>query len=512
VRIILARQNKKTIKRKLAYATVGCCVGIIGGNILVLDQYVSLLFLLVFLIGLVAYLILYYQKEAALLLIAAVILGIALVLMHPIQDEAALWEKERFYDLYGEVTNVKQTDYCQWVTIDHVQYKQESLWQSLKSKVQLKLEKPAQLTDNDLISVKVKYLLGEEQMNPSDFDTPLYLKGQGIVASFKVLSVQKIIPQDTIQERIKEAIIERINILYDETVRGIMKACIIGGDDEILKDTKDIYNQSGIGHVLSISGFHVGVIISSILALLSLLKIAYTPRQVITIVCIWVYASLTGESISTMRAVIMATVLIGGRCLWQEEDKLTDVAIAAASILLINPYQLFQVGFQLSFGAVLSLFFCLDQIEKKELYGEWQYTKGQKTLLMWAGIQLGTAPILAYHFYEIPFWISVLNLIIIPLFSALIIGGWLSVIFFPLTPIAECIAFVITIVLKAVEGITGFLLKLPLATLCIGRPSMIEGLLYGGVVLVLISLIFNRSMKRNAQFMIILSAICYFFG
>lgn len=512
MRLILASPNKKYIKRKIVYIVTGYCIGIIGGNMLALGQYVSLIFLLVCLLATIYYMHIYYQKAAIIMLFIVILLGGIRLLKQAASYEIKAWEQGKIYTLTGKIIDVKVTAYGKWVTIDDVTYLQESKMSKFSSKLQLKITEEVKLTENDRIKVKAQCLEAEKQMNPSDFDTPLYLKGKGISASFKVLMIQKLIPKETMQEKIKDALLERINKLYEKPVQAVMKACLIGVDDEIPKEVKEIYNQSGIGHVLAISGFHVGVMMNCFLIFLAVLKVPYTQRQLIAVSGIWGYALLTGSSVSTMRAAIMSTVMVLGRCLWQEEDRYTDVAIAAAFLLLINPYQLFQVGFQLSFIAVLSILFCAYQIEKRELYGEWQYQKWQKTLIMWLGVQLGTAPVLAYHFYEVPFWISLLNLVIIPLFSMVIIGGWLSIILFPVIAVAQLMAQCLTLLLNMIAEVTAFLLKLPYATLCVGRPSIWGGLLYLGVLFVLGGILFEWTVKRSYYVFICLVAGIYLLG
>ena len=487
---------------------IGCCIGIIGGNMLVLDQYVSLFFLFFILIVFGCFLIVTYQADASILFILAILLGGMHLYTDPLHQEAALWQPHQVYRLSGKITEIVSYEYDTWVTIDQVQVMQDAYWKQLKRKVQLKLKKNEQLTENDLICVKAQYLLPKDQMNPSDFDNEMYLKGKEIAASFKVLKIDQILPQTTMIEKIKNKFIQRIESLYFGPAQGIMKACLIGVDHEIPDEVQVLYNESGISHVLAISGFHVGVIVSYVIMLLSLLKLPYGIRQIITIGCVWCYAALTAGSISTMRAVIMATVLMSGRLLWQEEDSLTNIALAAAFLLWLNPYQLFQVGFQLSFAAVISLCLCLEQIAYQELLGEWQYPKWQKTAILWLGIQLGTAPILAYHFFEIPFLISLINLVVIPVFSLVIIGGWLSVLLFPLF-IARWIAIGITAILTGIAFVVEKLLGLPLATLCVGRPSWVAYMIYGGCMIVVMGKLFKWSLKRRYQVVIAIIASCY---
>lgn len=465
-------------------------IGIIGGNILQQMQYVSLFFIGSSIAMVFLYIALKYEKVTVYLMLVGLVLGGFRYFTHPLQHEANIFECHKPYLIEGQVITVSSTDFYNWVVLDQVKVVCLEEPTAIKSRVQLKLKQDAHMTQGDQVVVKGNFLPPQMQMNPSDFDTPLYLKGQGIVGTFDVEEILQIKDQNAICENLKQKLSNKLDSLYSPPYVGIMKACLFGNDEEMTPTIKELFNNSGIGHVLCISGFHVGVIMGAIVWLVGYLGCSYQLRQVLVIFGIWFYALLSGFNISTVRAAIMATLVLGGRALWQEEDGYTDLAIAAACILWHNPYQFFQAGFQLSFMAVFSIFFCMEQFSVKSLEGEWQYPKWAQTMILWLVIQLTTWPILAYHFYEVPFWISLLNLVIIPLFSIIIIGGWLSVLSIPFLFFAQLLARMISFMLEIIIHSVELLLKLPLATVCIGRPSAIAYLLYGLFVIAILYRLF----------------------
>lgn len=463
---------------------IGWIIGIVGGTIFLQQKYSSLFLIIIFSFMIIMGYGFYYGLKNMLIIIACIALSIGIFLYAPVHLESSSIRLNTVYELEGIVSEVRETDYYQWVTIKSVSYKEASTKHQLRSKVQLRMNKEVSITPNDYLRVKAERLIDEPQMNPSDFDYVTYLKSQNIVATFKEIELLMYRKKDTLDERLKIFLNAQLEALYTKEKVGIMEAALLGDDTLLDQQTKSLYNASGISHVLCISGFHVSVMISLLMFLLCLIPIPYNLRYCIVIGGIWIYAFISGNGPSTVRASIMASILCLGHCFWEEEDGLTSLSLAALLILIFSPYQLFQVGFELSFAAVFGIFICLNAIEKKERMGEWCYPKWQKSLLMWLSIQLLTWPILSYHFFEIPFLISLINLVVIPIFSWIIIGGWISLILHIIhVPIAQLIANVIEKILSAIEYITHQLMEVPFATLCTGRPTVILFILYGGVVI-----------------------------
>lgn len=487
-------------------------VGIIEGNMLQQEQLIS--FFLIGLLGIIGigYMIATYKWQACVLGMVAVLIGCVWLLFSPIQLEGNAFEPGKVYALTGEIKSVRHTQYDQWAILEQVRYLKNNRWVRLKKNIEVRLPQEPIMTENDWMTLRGRCMSSPVQMNPSDFNTPMYLKGQGVSTTFRAEQVEKSVRREVWTEQVQEFVRRRIQCLYHQENRGIMTACLLGDKSNLEQATKTVYNQSGIGHILSISGFHVGVIVGGCLFLLGWLPIAYSSRQWLTLLTVWVYTLFTGCNISTVRAAVMATCLMAGHALWEEADGCTNLSLAAAILLIINPYQLFQVGFQLSFGAVAAILFTLTQIEKKALLKDEEWPKWRKSLVVGLMVQLFIWPILAYYFYEIPFLISVVNLIVMPLFSLIIIGGWLSIFLgshcFLGVMISKGVEVLLQLISKGVDG--G--LKFPLATICTGRPSLIVYILYTTAVILIVIGLFGGPIKalyrRTALFVI----VCFLIG
>lgn len=479
------------------HVTIGWIIGIVGGTIFLEQKYSSLFVMILFDVIIIIAYGFYYGSKNMFVIMVSIVLSIGVFLYAPIHLESKSIQLNVVYELEGIVSKVKETEYYQWVTVKSVHYKEADTKKQLKSKIQLRMNKEVLITPNDYLRVKAERLIDEPQMNPSDFDYTTYLKSQNIVATFKELELMTYEKKSRFDEWLRTFLNKQLGKLYAKDKVGIMQAALLGDDTLLSEKTEVLYNASGMSHVLCISGFHVSVMAGLLMFLLCLIPIPYNLRYYIIIGGIWAYAFISGNGPSTVRASIMTSILYLGRCFWEEEDGLTSLSLAALLILIFSPYQLFQAGFELSFAAVLGILICLNALERKERMGDSPYSKWKKNLFMWLSIQLLTWPILSYHFFEVPFLISLINLIVIPIFSWIIIGGWIALALSIFqVPVATLIAQSIEKILDAIEYIIRRLIELPFATLCTGRPNIILFILYGGIV-ILLGLFFVGYLKKS---------------
>lgn len=509
MRTILANKSvPHEVERPLVHWVICYMLGIIGGNILLSEQDVSLFFLLLgFGIGLAIYSV-YYNVKKALQCMGGVLLGFILFLNLPLHEEKDYFFPNRTYQIQGKIDQVKTTNYYKWLTLKDVT--EVTTQRKLKSRVQVRVPLSNDVSIYDKIEANVTYTEIEPQMNPSDFNYEFYLSGQQIAATFKTQNLIGYEEKTPWIEWLQDTIRGQLEKLFSNEKIGIMEALILGDDTRLNPETEALYQTIGISHILCVSGSNVAVIIAGFMVLCSLLPLSYSIRQILLIVGIGGYALLTGCSTSIVRAALMGSIGLLGKYLWQEDDGITNVAIAAFIILIFNPYQLFMVGFQLSFLAVIGVILCSSEIEKKELYVEWQYTSWQRMILVWNAVQLVTWPVLAYHFFEIPFVGSLFNLIVIPVFSIIVIvGWWLLLLSFMPIPIAHIGSWAIEVILDGINKAVTWIVGLPLASLCTGRPNFVAYVLYFGGVILLWATIWGYCKKIRLYQGLVVIGCCY---
>lgn len=507
MRLILVKNRvHHRIGRPLVHLVSFLIYSLIGGNIFLQREYVSFFIWIVLGVAIGLVYSWYFGWSALVIVMLGCLLGVLALEMSQLDQEAQYFKVDGVYVLNGRVESVQQTGFGQCVTLKSVKLLRPKKVK-LKHKVQIWLADRERVTPYDELEVEAKDQEIEAQMNPSDLNKKLYLKGKNIVAILKGMKVLTFTPQTPFIEKLHQKACEILEETMNSRYVGIMEAMLVGDESKMPEQTKHLYKEAGISHLLCISGFHVGVVAGLCFAVMGWIVMPYTIKQLMGVGAIIGYTILTGSSPSTVRASLMLGTALVARCLWQEDDRLTNLAIAAGIILLVSPYQLYMPGFQLSFMAVLGIIVCLEEIEKKQNISDWKYPRWQQALLIWGSIQLMTWPILAYHFYEVAFGLSVINLLVIPVFSWLIIGGWL-IIGFGLVglPISVWIARSIEVVLFGTEQLITYMSQWPLAHLCVGRPSLMQYIVYGALVLVIGAGIWQYISQVQMRYCIILLA------
>ncbi len=211
----------------------------------------------------------------------------------------------------------------------------------------------------------------------------------------------------------------------------MLSAMLLGNGEYLTHDRREIFSASGLSHILALSGMHVGVI--GLIISLMLWPLYFSrhlrTRLLLSIIALWVYAAFTGFIPSVTRAVIMASVYLGGRILQRRSVSLNSLCSAAILILIVSPSDLYSVGFQLSFAAVAGIIVWFPLINRVNRRNHpWLYMLiSIPTLSISAMIFSGV--ISALHFHQFPLLFLLSNIVITPLIPLFIISGVVSMIF-----------------------------------------------------------------------------------
>jgi competence protein ComEC len=214
-----------------------------------------------------------------------------------------------------------------------------------------------------------------------------------------------------------------------------LSAILLGDRSELPKHLQTAFKNSGVYHILAISGLHVGIIALIIIYLLRLLRAGRGFSYIVTILFLISFALLTLSRPSVLRAVVMACVFLIGMLLGRKVDVYNSLGIAGLFILIRNPKDLFNVGFQLSFLAVFFIVYLVPRFMKtlrqdtNPRIRKYIYMPLAVSISAW----LGTAPLILYYFRIITPIAIIANSFIIPLLFILLIGalafllfGWMS--------------------------------------------------------------------------------------
>ncbi len=248
----------------------------------------------------------------------------------------------------------------------------------------------------------------------------------------------------------------------------IAKALILGDKDDLSRETTQEFAAAGAMHVLAVSGLHVGLVYGLVLLLFKRLPSTAKVRLlecVIGLTVIWCYAAITGFSASVMRASLMFSFTAIAKAIGGKGNIFNALALAALMLTAYNPYFITEVGFQLSFVAVLSIvifqpFFARFYSPKNKLIdAAWQIT------CVSLAAQLGTAPLSALYFHQFPMYFLVANLLVIPLATGLLYAGVVALLLAAVGLVIRPLGNVLEATIYVLQSVTQFTQSLPHAQL-----------------------------------------------
>lgn len=211
---------------------------------------------------------------------------------------------------------------------------------------------------------------------------------------------------------------------------GIVAAMTLGEKSQLDASLKETYSQVGASHVLALSGLHL-MIIYTVISLFVGWRRFRTASQVLTVLSIWAFAFLVGLSPSVVRAAFMISIYALLSLGHRERMSVNTLMFTAIVMLLVNPLSLYDMGFQLSFMAVLAiLLFCpmLERLIPLPIQMEHRWLKSLWGLASVSlAAQIGTAPLIAYYFGRFATWFLLSNFVVIPLATLLLYLALLSI-------------------------------------------------------------------------------------
>jgi competence protein ComEC len=330
-------------------------------------------------------------------------------------------------------------------------------------------------------------------------------------------------------ERWRDRIRDFLNREAKPPSSGIFKALVLGEQGDIPEEIKEYFILTGTAHLLAISGDQFGIVaLLSFSLLIWILKrsefllLSISVRKWaagLTIPCIVLYAFIAGGGISVIRAAIMVMTFLFSILLNRERNLLHTLALAAFLILIFSPPSLFDVSFQLSFLAVLSILYLvpriLQEFRQEEisllLKASWKKNilKYTRLSLLVTGVAiLGTAPFVALHFNRFSPIGFITNLFIIPWVGFVIVPLSLtaSVFSFFFIPFATFLinmnSFITLILLRAMA----FFASLPFASIFVSTPTVFEIVLFYSLLFLAVHF------RKGKKFRYLFAGLCIVFA
>lgn len=402
--------------------------------------------------------------------------------------------KENTVIVQGKIYKIENTAFGTNIYLKGVEVENGEKSVSVK-RIFVNTEKIPNVKIGNIIKVRGKLRQFEEAANKGNFDSRKYYLSLGFYGKIEAGTIEVInsdysgIRQGLYELRME--IIERLEKLCSDNKgifsiinnkNGIIGAIILGDKTDLDSDIKELYSVSGIAHILAISGLHISFIGMAIYRLLRR-RFRFLFSAAVSIPVVLSFGIMSGFGISTMRAIIMFILKIIGEVLGRKYDAITAISLAGLVLLVQNPFVVCNSGFQMSFGAIIAIVLILPIVE--EILNT--DNKIIKVLSANFTISLVMNPILAWNYYELPTFSFLLNIVVVPLMSVVIVSsivgifcscimfGFGKAVIFPGCGILELYTFLCNIINKS-----------SVASIVVGQPKVTIIIVYYAILLVVL--------------------------
>lgn len=244
----------------------------------------------------------------------------------------------------------------------------------------------------------------------------------------------------------------------EDDAYALVAAMTLGDKTAIDKDLRQTYNISGAAHVLALSGLHMGIIYAA-LTLLTFGRRRRIVTQALIVIALWAFVFLVGMPASAVRAAAMLSLYALLTLGYREKASINALAFTALVMLSISPYTLFDVGFQMSFLAVLSILVwtpVLNDWVSPALQRRWpplRWAWGLTAVTLAA--QLGVVPLIAYYFGRISTYFLLSSFVAIPAVTVIVWLALATLLVPGLTPVLTAVTNGLNACLDAISRLPG---------------------------------------------------------
>lgn len=305
----------------------------------------------------------------------------------------------------------------------------------------------AKIRTGDKITAETEVEIQEEGKNPGQFSARNYYFAKGIY--YRAFANQIYVegheekPLEDILQKSRNWIKEQIQHQYDGEEADLIQGMLLGDKSRMDEGQKDNFKESGLIHLLAVSGLHISLAGRSIYRILRRIGVGFVISSAAGFALAMYYGMLTGGSVSSIRAVIMLGIYFVSQILGRNYDLLSSAAMAGSLILIKNPFYFGDTGFLLSFCAVIIIGCIGQKTGKKKAVWKKIFTR----ISFPFQLQMGMLPLMIYVQYETPIFSFLANAAAVPVasagFSMALASVWMPPFF-----LHQWIKFLFQIVLK----------------------------------------------------------------
>lgn len=291
--------------------------------------------------------------------------------------------------------------------------------------------------------------------NPGEFDARYYYQYKGIIGTIALSNHEclKIGETQSINgffTHWRNALSQYMEQHLDGVFLGVAKALLLGDKADLDQETMRIFSNTGSMHVLAVSGLHVGLLLMMFQKVLLLFSRWISKRQALflSLLLVWIYGFLSGASPSVMRAVVMFTILAFGQLFYRKTAAINSLCLSAVLLFVWDPWVIFDIGFQLSYGAMFGIFLLYQPLV------DLLHVEQKLVRMIWEGTMVGiaatilTTPLTLYWFYQFPNYFALANLgVMLFGFLVLLLGMiYLITVYIPVISVLVAVIFSFTII------------------------------------------------------------------
>lgn len=426
-------------------------------------------------------------------------------------------EQVSFYA--GEIVELPRENENRFnTTVMVTQVNIDGKWQPISGKVKLNSSKSSDKpmpTRGDWIIVHGFAYPIKPSMNPGVFDYRAYLEGQNIFMADFVMSDEWVVygkkPQRNLIDYalFAQATCAKVIRKYidDSQAEGILLALVLGLKTGLDDSLQEAYATAGVIHILAVSGLHVGIIYSVLLLCLRWLRRKMIVFATICLVVLWAFAFITGLSPSVMRAATMFSFIVVAKAWGRETNIYNTIAASAFFLLLINPFYLQSVGFQLSYLAVLGIVFLYPKFYPLVYFQSRIADEIWKLMCVSLSAQLAVFPLTTYYFNQFPLYFLLANIVLVPAAFVMLSMGLTLLASSFIPPLATMVGNLLNFIVSYLNHFVFWISYLPL--------SRLSGLYVSGwqtfILMILLLAVIVFIYYRRLPGMILIMALCVIF-
>ncbi len=311
----------------------------------------------------------------------------------------------------------------------------------------------------------------------NNFNYPLWMQSHGFVGqSFVACDDWAWIPLDTRQLSVWKRLQLKALIMRERVLRqlrhsglsgqekAVVAAMTLGEKSMISQQTRDDYAATGVSHVLALSGLHLGILFQIILLLTGNSR-RRVASACLLLLAIWTYVFFVGMPASVIRSAVMITVYSFVCLLRRSNVSLNSLSVAAVFMLIYNPLYLYDVSFQLSFMAVLSILIYQPLLYKS--ISIWWLMKHRVARWIWSlftvslAAQIGTLPIVVYYFKQLSCYALLANFIAIPAATFILYLAFVMLVCSPVSFVSQLVGKLLAFIAEGLNVSLAYIAKLP---------------------------------------------------